>query len=135
MKRITLLIPFLGLTAFGSYYHQWDTGQRARNLVDAKDPLATYAHRSGHDDATRDLARGRRRLLTHGEPAAWQQEYSGLLNRIYRIEVESLASGPVGESLEHYTTDYNAVMRRELAGVFVRISSETPRPWRSSSTR
>jgi hypothetical protein len=92
MKRITLLIPFLGLTAFGGYYNHWDSGQRIRNALDAQDPLGIYARRSGEDDAGRDLAQGRRQLLTHGEPVEWQKEYNGLLNRIYRVEVVSLTT-------------------------------------------
>lgn len=117
MKRITLLIPFLALSAFGGYYRHWDATLRARLEREASDPLSIYSHRDGHADAERDLAQGRRRLFIVGETPAWQKEYTGLLNRIYRVETETLPTGPAALSVARYATDYNAVVRRELNGV------------------
>lgn len=118
MKRIILLIPLLGLTAFGGYYRHWDSELKSRLAVDARDPLARYARRDGGADAAEDIARGHRRLLTCGEPAAAEKEYHGLLNRIYRIEVESLTAAPPAAFLERYAADYNAVMTREIAATY-----------------
>jgi hypothetical protein len=118
MIRITLLAPLLGMTAFGGYYRHWDTAHDARNRLDPHDPFAVYAQRDGGADAERDLARGERRLLTYGEPIAWQNEYSGMLNRIYHIELKPIAEGEVNAAAKNYTRAYNGIMQRDIAHTF-----------------
>ncbi len=118
MIRITLLAPLLGLTAFGGYYRHWDVAHTAQTYVDPRDPLAAYAHRDGQADAERDLARGERRLLTYGEPVAWQTEYSGMLARVYRIELKSLAAGDVNTVTKDYVRAYNSVMLCDISRAF-----------------
>ena len=118
MIRITLLAPLLGLAVFGGYYRHWDVAHTAPTYLDPRDPFAVYAHRDGGADAGRDLTRGERRLLTYGEPVAWQTEYSGMLARIYRIELKSLADGDVNAVTKNYARAYNDVMARDITAAF-----------------
>jgi hypothetical protein len=117
MKRTLLVIPFLGLSAFGGYYHHWNSGYVARIEEIAREPLAMYNYRDGRTDAVADLAQGKRRLFIHGTPPPDQREYSGLLEQIYRVKVESITQDPTLE-VKRYAAAYNAVMEQDFAATF-----------------
>lgn len=117
MKRTLLVIPFLGLSAFGGYYHHWNSEYVARIDEIAREPLAIYNYRDGRTDAEADLAQGKRRLFVHGSPPPDQREYSGLLEQIYRVKVESITLNPTLE-VKRYAAAYNAIMEQDLAATF-----------------
>jgi hypothetical protein len=117
MKRTLLVVPFLGLSAFGGYYHHWNSEYVARIETIAREPLAVYNYRDGRSDAEADLAHGKRRLFIHGNPPADLREYSGLLERIYRVQVESITHDPTLE-VKRYAAAYNAVMEQDIAATF-----------------
>lgn len=117
MKRSLLLIPFLGLTAFGGYYHQWNAERTALIESIARDPLTIYNHRDGRADAESDLARDKLRLLIHGTPPADLREYRGLLEHIYRVRLESITENPTLK-VKRYAAAYNEVMERHIAATF-----------------
>jgi hypothetical protein len=117
MKRTLLVIPFLGLSAFGRYYHHWNSEYLARIDEVAREPLTVYNYRDGHTDAEADLAQGKRRLFIHGTPASEQREYNDLLGQIYRVQVESITQDPTLE-VKRYAAAYNAIMEQDLAATF-----------------
>lgn len=117
MKRTLFLIPFLGLTAFGGYYHHWTAEQTARIETIARDPLTIYNHRDGRADAAADLARGKLRLLLHGIAPADLREYRGLLEHVYRVRLELVTEDPTIE-VKRYVAAYNEIMERHIATIF-----------------
>lgn len=117
MKRTLLLIPCLGLSAFGGYFHHWNAAYVARQEDIASRPLAIYNHRDGRLDAEADLARDRLRLLTYGAQPAETREHRDLLGRIYRVELETITDDPTLE-VKRYAAAYNAVMLRHLRATF-----------------
>lgn len=117
MKRALLLVPCLGLTAFGGYFHHWNTAYTTRLEDIASRPLAIYNYRDGRIDAEADLARDHLRLLTYGWMPPEMPEYQDLLNRIYRLQIESITDNPTLE-VKRYAADYNAVMRRHIIATF-----------------
>lgn len=119
MKRILLLVPFLGLSAFGGYYHHWKTEFTTRLDAIAHEPLAIYHYRDGAADAEADLVRGKRRLIIHGSPPSDQIEYNNLLDRIYQVQVQFVTPKPTPE-VKRYAAAYNAVMEQDLAATFGR---------------
>ena len=117
MKRTLFLIPFLGLTAFGGYYHHWNAEHTARIENIARDPLTIYNHRDGRADAEADLVHGKLRLLMHGTPPADLREYRGLLEHVYRVRLEFITEDPTLE-VKRYTAAYNEIMERHIAAIF-----------------
>jgi hypothetical protein len=117
MKRTLLVIPFLGLSAFGGYYHHWNNEYVARIEEVTREPLAVYNYRDGHTDAKADLAQGKRRLFIHGISSSDQREYSALLEQIYRVQVESITENPTLE-VKRYAAAYNAIMEQDIAVSF-----------------
>ena len=117
MTRTLWLAPFLALSAFGGYYHHWHTAYIARLEDLASRPLAIYNYRDGRRDAEADLARAHLRLLAHGTPPADMSEQRDLLDRIYRVRLETITDNPTIE-VKRYTAAYNAVMLRHIHATF-----------------
>jgi len=117
MKPILLVVPFLGLSVFGGYYRHWNAEFTSRLDSIAHDPLAIYHSRDGGTDAKADLARGKRRLLLNGSTPSYQPEFSGLLDRIYQMQVQFVTPNPTPEVMR-YAAAYNAVMEQDLAVTF-----------------
>ena len=117
MKPILLAVPFLGLSVFGGYYRHWNAEFTSRLDSIAHDPLAIYRFRDGQADAKADLAHGKRRLLLNGSTPSYQPELSGLLDRIYQVQVKFVTPHPTPE-LQRYAAAYNTVMEQDLAATY-----------------
>lgn len=117
MKRTLLLIPCLGLSAFGGYYQHWNTAYTTRLENIARDPLISYNYRDGRAEAEADLASGKKRLLTYGNQPAEAAEYRDVLERVYRVRHESVTADPTLE-VKRYVAAYNAVMERSIMATF-----------------
>jgi len=128
MKRILLLIPCLGVSAFGAYYQHWTEADAAFRKKIAAHPLAIYAYRDGRRDARADLAHDRLRLLAHGERCAEFPEYQDMLHRIYGVSLDYLTPEP-SRDLQRYATGYNAVVEEHIAATFGRDTLANLREW------
>ena len=143
MKRITLLLPFLALTAFAGYYRHWEVRHTAAMREGPTTPYDAYRYRDGHQEAVADLARGRLRVVGYGLPARWRPEYREVLLRDAGIEYRAIAGCVVTDGILKYAATYNEVMEpriRALHGWSMdelgdQQLSKQPRPFRKIATR
>ena len=118
MKRLLIVIPLLGVTAFAGYYHYWNSIHHGESIP-CRLPRAAgvddeYRHRNGKRDAASDIARGHPRILTYGLPVHWIGEYGEILKRNYGVELEAVAGCVVSTPLTDYVAAYNKTMEAHL---------------------
>ena len=113
MKRIYLLFPLLGLTAFAGYYRHWDV-QHTAARESAREYYDPYAYRDGHQEAVADIAHGKLGVVSYGLPAHWVPEYREVLQRDYGIEYRAIAGCVVSDGILKYAAAYNKVMEARI---------------------
>ena len=116
MKRIYLLFPLLGLTAFAGYYRYWEVQHTA--MVDcSRESYDPYQYRDGHQEAVADIAHGKLRVVSYGLPAHWVPEYREVLQQDYGIEYHAIAGCIVTDGILKYAAAYNEVMESRITSL------------------
>lgn len=77
-----------------------------------------FAFKHGAHVARRDLARGRRALLTFGYPAPCRSAYAQVLAREYRVQLVARAGCVVTDSLLAEIRGYNQVVEARIRAEF-----------------
>jgi hypothetical protein len=87
------------------------------DLPEVRRPERSDDYRRGVDDAKRDIARGRLRLLVYGYPSGSRVPYREILAK-NGIELDAVAGCVVSTSLVDHARGYNDVMQGHIAEVF-----------------
>ncbi len=114
-RRLTVIVPLLGLTAFAGYYAYWDS-HHGRDIAVNGRAISRWVgvHGDGARDAEAALRRGAHVLLTYGYPADFAGDYHAVLFEDYGVVTRTIAGCVVDDDLVRYARAYNAVMRRDL---------------------